>query len=155
MGLSHSRPFLVFAVLAMCTAIAAHAQDADVRTVDNPYQEEFDYTLGEILAPNVEVEGVRWTSMRVAPRGSGQVDPGDDEVDIELTIALDNRGTDDARVQVVVLLEDGAGQPLDRLSLEPIRVRDGRNENAAERFKVSGASLLAVEKVYLFLELER
>jgi len=145
----------VFAVLAMCTTIAVHAQDAAVRTVDNPYQEEFDYTLGENLAPNVEIEGLRWTSMRVAARDGGPIDPGDDAVDVELTVTLANRGTDDARVQVVVLLEDGAGQPLDRLSLESFRVRDGRTETADERFEVPGMSLLAVEKVYLFLELER
>jgi len=155
MGLSHSRSVLVFAVLAMCAAVAAHAQDTAVRTVDNPYQQEFDYALGETLAPNVEIEGLRWTSMRVAPRDEGQIDPGDDAVDIELTVVLDNRGTDNARLQMVVLLEDGAGQPLDRLTLESIRVRDGRTEEVVERFKAPGASLLAVEKVYLFLELER
>lgn len=154
MGLSHSRSVFALAVLAMCAAGAASAQDVPFRTVDNPYQEEFAYALGETLAPNVEVGGLRWTSVRVAPRDGGQIEPTD-EVDVDVTVAFDNRGADDARVQVVILLEDGAGQPLDRLSLEQIRVRDGRAEEADERFEVIGASLLAVEKVYLFLELVR
>ena len=155
MGLSHSRSVLVFVVLAMCATCVAHAQDPDVRIEDNPYQEEFDYTLGETLAPNVEIEGLRWTSVRIAPRGDREIDPGDDGVDVEVVVAFDNRGSDDVRAQVVVLLEDGGGQPLERLSLESVRVRDGRTQEADERFEVPGASLLAVERVYLFLELER
>ena len=155
MGLSHTRRVTVFVVLAMCMTVAIGAQDAEFRAADNPYQEEFAYQLGQELTPNVEIEGVRWMSVRLRPRDEGEIDPEKDDVDVVLSVAFDNRGTDDARVQVIVLLEDDAGRPLDRLSVDPIRVRDGRTQEADEKFRVPGASLLAVGRIYLFLELER
>lgn len=154
MGLSHVRTVIVLAVFAACTTVAARAQDVQFRSTDSPYQEEFDYRLGEALEPNVEIEGLRWTLVRIEPRDP-DFDPDDDDVAVDLTVAFDNRGTDDVRAQIVVLLEDGDGRPLDRLTLEPVRVRDGRTEEDDERFEVPGADLVALEKLYLFLELDR
>ena len=154
MRVSHVRTVIVFAVFALCTTVVVQAQDVEFRSADNPYQEEFEYRLGEALEPNVDIEGLRWTLVRIEPRDP-EFDPDDDDVAVDLTAAFENRGTDDVRAQIVVLLEDVDGRPLARLTLEPLRVRDGRAEENDDRFEVPGTDLVALEKLYLFLELER
>jgi len=137
---------------AITTTISeTFAQDATWRLVDNPYQEDLEYTVGEIASPRVEINGVRWQSFMVQP---GQ-DPNDrryGRVPVELTVEVENRRTESEKVLVILLLEDADGAPLDRIEVGTFKVPAGRIRERTESADMLGQVLLDTRRVYVFFE---
>jgi hypothetical protein len=129
------------------------AQEADFRPVSNPFQEGFSYLVGEDLTPNVDVEGVRWTLVRMAARGDREIEEGKD-VPITVDLEFENRREDGVKVVVVLLLEDGNGGGLERIRFDPFRAGSGRFRASKQKFRVAGDALLATRTLYLFCELQ-
>ncbi|HSO23182.1 MAG TPA: hypothetical protein VLT81_09755 [Chondromyces sp.] len=143
----------VAALLPWCLAGEAFAQEVGFRTVASPFQQEFDYTIGDELRPQVEVDGVRWIRFAVTNPDERDV-PSDKPVPVE--IALELRGGDEnAKVQLVVLFEDEHGRPLHRLSCDPVKTGRERVKEIVQRHKVPGAALELTRKVYLYFEVIR
>jgi hypothetical protein len=119
----------------------------------NPYQGEFTYKVDTELKPLVEVEGVRWPLLRVAPKNADEVRSGQSAA---ITIAYDLENVRDqaAKVVLVVLFEDAQGNGLDRVECDPVQVPGGSVKSARQKTKVQGDVLLATEKLYLFLEVQ-
>ncbi len=141
-------------VLSLCASGTLLAQGSTFRAADNPYQEGFAYSVGQALAPNVEIDGVRWSLVRVAPRGDRPIE-GSKSNQVEITLELENVSGSAASAQIVLLLEDAGGSPLERISLDAVRVPSGRVKSEAQRTRVEGDALLATARLYLFCEIAR
>lgn len=141
------------ALLPWCLAGEAFAQEVGFRTVASPFQQEFDYTIGDELRPQVEVDGVRWIRFAVTNPDERDV-PSDKPVPVEMALEL-RGGDENAKVQLVVLFEDEHGRPLHRLSCDPVKTGRERVKEIVQRHKVPGAALELTRKVYLYFEVIR
>lgn len=139
-------------VMAAVAAVAT-AQEGSFRLVSNPFQDGFEYRVGEDLQPAVDIEGVRWTLLHVAPKGERNIDA---ERNVAIVADLEFENTRDRSVTalVVLLLEDEEGAPLERLECDTFHIAGKGVKGERQRFKVSGQVLLATRSVYLFCELE-
>ena len=155
----HRLSSLVRFVVSIATGITAAAmaspvlaQDPDWRIVENPYQEDIEYSVGATHAPMIEVDGVRWRSFSLETPDFDLV--GDDEtVDTEVVLEFENRRIKSAKILVILLLEDENGDPLDRIAAKPFKLAGGRLKERKETAKLSVADLKAARRVYLFFEI--
>ena len=131
----------------------AGAQDADYRTVDSPFQDDFEYVVNADLQPMVEVAGVRWMRFGIFVKGDREIDP---ERDNPVTVELDfvNTTPDSVKILVIALLEDENGVTLDRVECAKIKAGNDRLKGSAQKHSISGAVLQAMRRVYLFCEVE-
>lgn len=143
----------VAVVLALACAAPLAAQDDAVRQSPNPYQEEIAFELGRQLAVNVEVEGVRWVAVRVAPPEGQQPAPGV-EGTVLVDLSFDSRSRRGVDVVVALLLEDEGGAPLQRLSCPEVHLGGGKAREFRHSFTAPGDVLLAARRMYLFLEIQ-
>ncbi len=143
----------IFFFAAAGMASLAAAQETEFRPVSNPFQEGYSYRIGEDLAPAVDLEGLRWTLVRVAPKSDREISAGRD-VAIIVDLEFENRGDNAVKVLVVLLLEDQRGNGLERLQFEPFRAGGGRFKAIRMKFKIRGEVLLATEGLYLFCEIQ-
>ena len=142
------------AVGATMLAAAGLLPAQEYTSAPNPYQGEFVYKVDAELKPLVEGEGVRWPLLRVAPKNPGEVRSGQS---IAITIAYDLENVRDqgANVILVVLFEDAQGNGLDRVECDPAQVPASSVKSFRQKAKVQGDVLLATDKLYLFLEIQR
>jgi hypothetical protein len=140
-------------VLALACGAPLAAQDDAARQSPNPYQEEIAFELGRPLAVNVEVEGVRWVAVRIAPPEGQQPAPGVDGT-VLVDLSFDNRSRRGVDLVVALLLEDEGGAPLRRLSCPVVHLGGGKAREYRHSFIAPGDVLLAARRVYLFLEVQ-
>jgi hypothetical protein len=143
----------VFVVLALAFAAPLAAQDEAARQSPNPYQEEIAFELGRQLTVNVEVEGVRWAAVRVAPPEGEQPAPGVDGT-VLVDLSFSNQSRRGVDLVVALLLEDEGGAPLQRLSCPEVHLGGGKVREFRHSFTASGDVLVAARRVYLFLEIQ-
>ena len=146
-----SRLLLLLLAGALVTAVAA-AEDFAV--VANPYQAEFPFAIDAELRPAVEVDGIRWLSLRVTPKDADDVRSGE-QTTAFVTFELENRRDEGATAIVIALLEDEQGNGLDRVECEPVEVPGASAKSFRYKTKIQGDVLLATKKIYLFLEARR
>ena len=151
-GVSRVMVAVTVAVI-VCLPGVASPQGGQFQKVDNPFQDEFDYTVNTDLAPGIEADGVRWVRFAVRTKEeidfvAGSLTPVSVELDLFNT-------AESAKVLVIVLFEDENGGPLGRIECD--RVNTGRNRlrESVQRFKIDGSVLLATRKVYLLFEVLR
>ena len=152
MGTNGLRTALAVVVAAVCAAPLA-AQDDAARQSPNPYQEDRPFELGRDLAVNVEVEGVRWVAVRVATAEGEQPQPGVDGP-VSVDLRFDNRSNRGVDLIVALLLEDEAGERLQRLSCPEVHLGGGKAREFRHSFTVPGDALLAARRLYLFLQVQ-
>lgn len=144
---------MVFFGLAMAAgAVPASAQTSEWTVVDNPYQEEVDYSIGDTFNPGVVVEGVRWHSFTVVSPDRAFLSDGVN-VSTDLNVQFENRASKSAKVLVILLLEDGEGNPLERIEVRQFKIPSGRLKERTESVVLSTATLNSTERVYLFFEI--
>jgi hypothetical protein len=143
----------VISVLVAACAVSAGAQDEAVQPAANPYQEDVSYRIGEELAPNVEVSGVRWLLASVAPRKGEEPAAGQD-VTVDVDLRFDNRGRKGTTLLVVLLLEDDDGSHLHRLAIPEMRLSGNRIKEYRHKLTAPGDALLATRRMYLFFRVQ-
>jgi len=150
--MSGLRSALAVMVVVACTAPLA-AQDDAARAVPNPYQEDRPFELGRELAVDVEVEDVRWIAVRVAALEGEPPRPGVDST-VSVDLRFDNRSKRGVDLVVALLLEDGQGAPLQRLSCPEVHLGGGKAREFRHTLTAPGDALLAARRVYLFLQVK-
>jgi hypothetical protein len=135
----------------VCVSGTASAQSPTWREVDNPYQEDIVYQLGETYFPQVDVEGVRWQSLAIDV-GDGGLIAAEQDVAVEVSVEVENRTASSERVLIILLLEDADGGPLDRIEMKPFKVGGERRKERRESTRLASEDLRATERVYLFFE---
>jgi len=145
------RTVLVTTAMVAWVAANAAAQSVTWREVDNPYQEDIAYDLGDTVHPHVDVEGLRWQSLTIDV-GDGELIAAEQDVAVEISIEVENRTGSSERVLVILLLEDADGGPLDRIEMKPFKVAGERRKERRESTRLASEDLRATERMYLFFE---
>ncbi len=140
----------VVLITVLGSAAPGMSQDAEFTNVDNPYQGEVAFSLGEPSEPMVDIAGVRWLSVRLVPSSPELVSGREVKTSVELT--LENSTGSRAKVLVVILFEDASGNGLDRVELKPVAVPKGRRKTFRQKVKIQADVLKAAVKLYLFAE---
>lgn len=138
-------------ISALVLANPVAAQNPDWRKVENPYQEDVEYSVGATHRPMVEIDGVRWRSFGIELSDLGPV-ADTEKVSADVILEFENRRAKSAKILVILLLEDENGGPLDRIETTPFKLASGRLKEKKETFKLSAGKLKAVRRVYLFFE---
>ena len=144
--------FVLFGVI-MASAGFAVGQDADLRDVSNPFQEEFEFSIGQTLDLEIRVEGLRWIVLR-ASAGDAQDWAAGKKIKTSFTNELENLNDMPLTLSAIILLEDDRGRQLDRVELKRIRVGGGRYVEDIQKIKIDGASLTETAKIYIFAEVK-
>lgn len=147
----HPAVFTWLVILTLATA--ASAQESQYRVVESPFQEDFEFAVNTDLEPGVEVAGVRWTRFGVHVKGEREIEA---EKNIPVTVELGfvNTNSGGAKVLVIALFEDAEGNPLERVECSKVNANTNRLKESVQKFKISGSVLTAVQRVYLFCEVE-
>jgi hypothetical protein len=149
-----TRSMAAIMALLLVGIVPVSAQDGEFEQVDNPFQDGFSYRVGDDLTPNVELDGVRWRTVRVAPKGDREIEP-DRSVPITVDLAFESRRDDSVELLIILLLEDGLGNGLERLRCDPpFKLAPGSLKELQFKFKVEGRNLLGTRSLYLFCELQ-
>ena len=147
------RKTAVASILFIVCALPVTAQDEPVRVLEGVYQEDVAYRVGDQLEPRVEVDGVRWLEVSVAPR-DGEELTADQDARVEVRLSFDNRERRGATLIVVLLLEDEEGGQLHRLSLPEMRLGGNRAKEYDHKEQVPGQALLDTRRMYLFFRVQ-
>jgi hypothetical protein len=141
----------IVAALALAVAVPVAAQSIEWRVVDNPYQEDVNYAVGDRFEPGVAVRDIRWRSFTIA---APDRDPfaGGQTVDVEVIVEVENRRTDGVRILIILLLEDGDGNPLDRIEIPAFKVPGSRLKDRRQIAALPTTVIEATRRVYLFFE---
>jgi hypothetical protein len=132
---------------------SAAPQDADYTAVTSPFQEDYEYKIGDDLRPLVAVDGVRWIRFAVHLKNDREYE-ATKPVPVTVEVDVLNNG-DSADVLLIILFEDEAGTALDRLELGKIGAGRGRLKEEVQKHKVTASVLEATRRVYLFFEVSR
>jgi hypothetical protein len=139
-------------MMAMVTT--ASAQDVGYRAADSPFQDGFELEVNTDLEPMVEVAGVRWTKFAINVKGDREIDP-EKETPVAVELGFVNTNSESVKVLVIVLFEDANGMTLDRLECAKVKASSDRLKESVQKYRISGAVLRAMRRVYLFCEVER
>ncbi len=133
---------------------SATAQEGECRSVDNPFQDDFEYRINTDLQPMVEVDGVRWTRFAIHTKTGREIATDKDmPVTVELEFVSSNQ--EKVKILVIILLEDSGGRPLERIECKPVAAATNRLKESVQKFKLPGDVLEAMRRVYLFIEVDR
>jgi hypothetical protein len=145
---------MVTGIVIVVSAVTAAAQEAGYRAVENPYQDGFDFAVNSDLQPMVEIAGVRWTRFGLHVKGDREI-ARDKEMPVTVELAFVNTNPDGVRIQVIALLEDSHGNVLERVECTRFSANNDRLKESIQKFKIPGAILESMNRVYLFCEIEQ
>lgn len=144
------RRFMLVATISALMTLPAWGQDAPAFTrSSSPFQDEFALTLGMPIQVRVDIVGVRVETLTVTP--AADVVAGK-QIRTEFAVVGENSASDRATVSAVLLLEDADGHGLERVTLDPFRVRGERSYDERQTVRIPGEALAAAAKVYVLLE---
>jgi hypothetical protein len=141
-----------FALAAtLIVGLAAAQPGPDYAPADNPFQRDYAFTLGQPVELRVEVEGVRFDHITVT--APDEVRAGE-SVKCEVQVVGSSVAKKKAKLTPVLLLEDRDGRGLERITLDPFKVKTGRPFDETQKATVSGDALLGASRVYVFVQVE-
>ena len=140
----------VAALAAVLAASFASGQEGPAyATAENPFQGDFPLVVGQAVVLRVDVLGVHLDGITVSAIGEARAG---EKAKCEVAVAGTNTGDKKPQLTAVLLLEDADDKPLERLTLDPFKVKAGKPFQEKQRLAVSGDALLAARKVYLFVQ---
>lgn len=152
----HRRRHTVFPVIAALVTAAvmaspSSAQNPDWRVVDNPYQEDIEYTIGTTHEPGVEVDGIRWRSFGIV---TPERDPfaGGEPIRADVLVEFENRNSKSAKILVILLLENEDGAPLERIEVGQFKLSGNRLKERKVTAELAPEVVDATRKIYVFCE---
>ncbi len=147
----HVANVLVFLVVILAFAGVVASQGAELKVVDSPFTEEFDFKVGQTLDLNLRLNGLRWSVLRAGAGDEADWREGK-KVKTSFTIELENLGDTPLTFSIIALLEDGRGRQLERVELKNIKVGAGRYVEDIQKVKIDGGILAETGKIYIFAE---
>ena len=132
----------------------AVAQGNEYRAVESPFQQDFEFTVNSDLRPSVEVAGVRWTRFGVHVKGDREIHT-DKDMPVTVELGFVNTNPEGVKILVIALFEDVNGNPLERVECSRVSANNDRLKESVQKFKISGAVLTHMRRVYLFCEVEQ
>jgi hypothetical protein len=139
-----------FALLATVLAGLASAQQGPgYAPAENPFQDDYGFTLGQPTALHVDIQGIRLDSITLTAQQ--EVRPGE-TVKCQVQVAGASVAEKKATLTVVLLLEDTEGRNLERVKLEPFKVKPGKPFDERQKITAEGSALAAAARVYVFVQ---
>jgi hypothetical protein len=151
-GRAGMQRFICAIFVALAAAGVSQAQGAaPYAPSDNPFQGDYALALGRPVTLRVEVAGVRLDSLTVqAPAELKAGEP----VRCDVSVAGHNAGERKVELTVVLLLEDRDVKALERVALEPFKVKSGKDFNEAQKLDIGADALAAASRVYVFVQVD-
>lgn len=143
---------LLFGAVLASAAIAV-GQEAELREVTSPFQEDFNFRIGQTLELEVRIDGLRWVVLR-AGAGDAEEWTAGKKVKTSFTNELENLTDMPVTLNAIILLEDDRGRQLERVELKRIRIGGGRYIEDIQKIKIDGGSLSETAKIYIFAEVK-
>ncbi len=116
---------------------------------ENPFQGDYAITIGQPVVLHVDVLGVHLDAVTVTP--IGEIRNGE-KIKCEVTFAGANTAAKKAELTAVLLLEDGGGRGLERVSLDPFKVKSGKELHESQRLSIEAATLTGAKRAYVFVQ---
>jgi hypothetical protein len=139
----------VVLLVVLAAGVAAAQQPGSYTPVENPYQADLAFTSGRQIDLFVEIDGVRVDGIMVLPGGDPRAG---EQVECQLQVLGASVAEKRATVNAVVLLEDAGDKPLERVTMDPFRVKAGKPFDERQKRVVNGDALLAASKVYVLVQ---
>ena len=143
---------IIFGAILAIAGVSA-AQGPNLREVESPLQEEFDFKIGQTLNLNLRIDGIKWTVLS-ASAGDDSGWTAGKTTKTSFTSELENLTDTTLTLSIILLLEDERGRQLERLEFKRIKVGPGRYNQNVQKIKVDGGTLTETAKVYIFAEVE-
>ena len=141
---------MMFALAATLVAGLAFAQGGPgYAPAENPFQGDFGFTLGQPTALRVDIQGVQLDGITLTAQGevrAGEV------VKCQVQVVGASVAEKKATLTVVLLLEDAEGRNLERVMLEPFKVKPGKPFDERQKLTAEGSALAAAARVYVFVQ---
>ncbi len=141
-----------FAAAVMMSLMWSPAVAQDPEGDQTSIQDGFSYAIDETLDPKLEVAGVRFYMLRVAPKDMDRVRSGK-EANTTVYFGFENTGESAAKVRVVILLEDADGNPLEMIEPDEIKIGSGDSKEEKLKLRIEGDNLLGTASVYVDFEI--
>ena len=141
---------VIFALVVALVAGVVCAQETPAYApAENPFQGDYAITIGQPVALRVDVLGVHLDDVTVTPLG--EVKSGE-KVRCEVVFTGASTAGKKAELTAVLLLEDGGGNALERTSLDPFKVKSGKEFREGQKFSLEAATLTGAKRVYVFVQ---
>ena len=141
---------VTFALAAtLVTGIALAQGGPGYAPSENPFQGDFGFTLGQPTALHVDIQGVQLDSITLTAQG--EVRAGE-TVKCQVQVVGASVAEKKATLTVVLLLEDAEGRNLERVMLEPFKVKPGKPFDERQKLTAKGSALAAAARVYVFVQ---
>ena len=116
---------------------------------ENPFQGDYALTIGEPVVLRAEVEGIWIDELTVTSLAA--VKPGE-KIKCEVSIAGMNKTDKKAHLTSVLLLEDGEGKALERVTLDPFKAKPGKQFREKKKLVIANDTLAFAHRVYVFIQ---
>jgi len=143
--------WILVAMISWVPLLHAQEQEQPPREVKSPFQEELNYSPGQVLTLNLLIDGVHWGTFKLESKNLEDLQPGD-TTKVDVINTVENTVSKTKVVSFVFLLEDSSGTLLERLSLDKIKLSRRRNRDDRQKFKLQTDSLIDLSKLYIFAE---
>ncbi|HPC83702.1 MAG TPA: hypothetical protein P5234_09840 [Thermoanaerobaculaceae bacterium] len=134
-------------------ALISMAQDAAYAPSENPFQNEYEFSIGRVIQLRADVQGVRLDTVTLMPVEA--VEAGR-PVRCEVELVGTNLAERKVEIATVLLLEDATSKGLEggRLQLEPFKVKAGKAFAQRLPVSVQGDALNRAAKVYVLVQMK-
>ncbi len=141
-----------FAAAIMISLIWSLAVAQDFEGDETSAQNGFPYVIDETADPELEVAGVRFNLVRVAPKDMDKVRSGK-EISSTVYLGFENTSELAARVRVLIVLEDADGNKLDDIGPAEIKIGAGDVKEEKLKERIAGDALLGTKSIYIDFEI--
>jgi hypothetical protein len=145
-----NRVTVVFAAVAVA-GVALAQEGTRYTPADNPFQGEYAFGPGRPIELYADVGGVRLDTVTL--NALQEIRPKE-SVRCEFQMTGNSVAKKKALLTTVLLLEDSTGRGIERVQLDPFKVKSGKPFDEKQRLDVSGDTLAAAMKVYIFVQIE-
>lgn len=144
------RMLAALAVVFIAVGVQGQTKESYTRSA-SPFQGEYALTLGSPIDLHVDVDGIRLVTLTLTASAAVEADK---PIKCQAELVGENTTTERVTVLTAMLLEGPDGKGLERINLDPFRIRPGRRFDERQTIRVDGSNLQAAGKVYVFVELQ-
>lgn len=136
-------------LVVLAAGVAAAQQPGSYTPAENPYQADLAFTSGKPIDLFVEIDGVRLDGIVVLPGGDARAG---EQVECQIQVLGASVADKRATINTVILLEDAGDKPLERVTLDPFRVKAGKPFDEKQKRTLDGSALLNAAKAYVLVQ---
>lgn len=144
---------MVSSIALTVFAVLASAQETAYTPSENPFQNEYDFSLGRVIELRADVQGVRLDAISLVAVEAVQAGR---PIQCEVELLGNNMSSGKVEMSAVLLLEDAASKGLQggRILIDAFKVKSGKAFAQKQAVQVPGEILAQATKVYVLVQLQ-